>query len=408
MAGTKRKSAVKDTTATDTGGGRRRSLRVSSSAQKSQYFDADSESEADAGDEVVSKKSRGKGRPAKKAKVEVESEGDDGDDYQDEPQDAEPEDEDEDDDSDDDAPPQVTFIPLPKLRDTGGIEYADDRLHPNTLAFLRDLKANNKRSWLKSHDAEYRRALQDWETYLTTLTTHITTIDPTIPDLPFKDINFRIYRDIRFSHDPTPYKPHFSAAFSRTGRKGPYACYYVHVEPDGKCFLGGGLWHPDAGALRRLRESIDERPGRWRGVLGGREFAGTFLGLDDGEGNTKEKGKSGGKKGGGRKSDAVEKEKDEGLTWEEKTVKAFAERNKDGALKTRPKGFNPEHRDMQLLKLKNFTVGKKLDDGVFTDEGGQEVVAGVVRDMFEFITHLNRIVMPDPGDDSDSNDEDED
>jgi hypothetical protein len=43
----------------------------------------------------------------------------------------------------------VTFIPLPKLRDTGGIEYADDRLHPNTLAFLKDLKANNKRSWLK-------------------------------------------------------------------------------------------------------------------------------------------------------------------------------------------------------------------------------------------------------------------
>lgn len=149
MAGTKRKSAVKETAATDTGGGRRRSLRVSSSAQKSQYFDADSESEADARE----KKSRGKRRPAKKAKVEVESERDDrdGDDYQDEPEDAEAEAEDDDDDSesDDDAPPQVTFIPLPKMRDTGGIEYADDRLHPNTLAFLRDLKANNKRSWLK-------------------------------------------------------------------------------------------------------------------------------------------------------------------------------------------------------------------------------------------------------------------
>lgn len=50
---------------------------------------------------------------------------------------------------DEDARPKVTFIPLPKLRDDGGIGYEDDRAHPNTLLFLKDLKANNKRSWLK-------------------------------------------------------------------------------------------------------------------------------------------------------------------------------------------------------------------------------------------------------------------
>lgn len=132
---------------------RRRSLRLSSSDQKSKYFEAESDTDTSA---VIgnneSKRHRGRGRPPKKAKVkeaEPEGEDEDEDEYKDETQQSganPPESEDE---FDEDAPPKVTFIPRPKLRDTGGVEYADDRLHENTLAFLRDLKANNKRSWLK-------------------------------------------------------------------------------------------------------------------------------------------------------------------------------------------------------------------------------------------------------------------
>ena len=55
-------------------------------------------------------------------------------------------------------------------------------------------------------------------------------------------------------------------------------------------------------------------------------------------------------------------------------------------MKTRPKGFAPEHRDMALLKLRNFTVGKKVPDGVFTAEGGQEEVAGVIGAMVGFVS----------------------
>jgi hypothetical protein len=55
-----------------------------------------------------------------------------------------------DEEDDDDDEPQVEFIPLPKLKDTKGIEYGDDRIHPNTMDFLKELKANNKRDWLKS------------------------------------------------------------------------------------------------------------------------------------------------------------------------------------------------------------------------------------------------------------------
>jgi uncharacterized protein (TIGR02453 family) len=297
---------------------RRRSTRLttSASAKKSKYFEDDSEDELSQAERTpVKARQRPNGAPKVKGtsgrrtpakRKNAESEDEDGEDaYQEAESEAPAEVSEEEYDSD--APPKVTFIPLPKLRATNGIPYTDETLHPNTLLFLRDLKAHNQRPWLKSHDEEYRRALKDWESYVTTLTTRLIDLDPTIPELPLRDVIFRIYRDTRFSKDPTPYKPHFSAAWSRTGRKGPYACYYVHVEPDGKCMVGGGLWSPEAGSVGRLRASIDERPHRWRRVLGADGFGRMFFGREAGKGG------------------------DEGA------VKRFVDRNQMGALKTKPK-----------------------------------------------------------------------
>jgi hypothetical protein len=233
MPGRKRKEAPAEKEAPETPeapASRRRSQRIGSTGQKSKYFEPASDSDSPK-NETSSAKPRSKGRPPKKAKTkqpEPESDQDEAE-YSNEAQDLEHKAEASDDDFDEEAPPKVTFIPLIKMRDEGGIEYADDKLHPNTLAFLTDLKANYKRTWLKgslpqlpyyvaspspnstnpsfsAHDQEYRRALKDWETYVTTLTDKLVALDPTIPELPFKDVNFRIYRDIRFSNDPTPYK----------------------------------------------------------------------------------------------------------------------------------------------------------------------------------------------------------
>lgn len=73
-----------------------------------------------------------------------------------------------------------------------------------------------------------------------------------------------------------PSQAHYSAAWSRTGRKGPYAHYYIHCEP-GNSFIGGGIWQPDANSLQKLRASIDERPRRWYRVLMDETFRRTFL-----------------------------------------------------------------------------------------------------------------------------------
>lgn len=158
--------------------GRRRSGRISSSGKKSQYFDGDTdedgEDEFGAASETppISTKKRGRGRPPKSAastpgrgrpvgskkarKVEPPEEEVDGDDYADEDEEQQEGSEEKgggdgeyDDELGSDEEPRVTITPLAKMREIGGVPYEDERLHKNTMLFLKDLKANNKRSWLK-------------------------------------------------------------------------------------------------------------------------------------------------------------------------------------------------------------------------------------------------------------------
>jgi len=209
-------------------------------------------------------------------------------------------------------PGQEIFIKLPQARPAGKIPYTDDTIHPNTLLFLGDLKANNQRSWLKTHEADFRQAETNWKNFVESLTEKLTGFDETIPELPAKDVVFRIYRDIRFSPDPTPYKSYFSAAWSRTGRKGPYSHYYVQISPGGNSMVGGGIWMPEAPALAKIRQAIDRKSQKLKQVLLGDKIRKEFLG-------------------------GVSKH-------EQKVIKTFTDANKDNALKRKPKVGSLCHR----------------------------------------------------------------
>ena len=204
----------------------------------------------------------------------------------------------------DTAPGEAVYIKLPKAREAGKTPYTDSTIHPNTFLFLKDLRANNDREWLKMHDPDYRQSKKDWDSFVESLTEKIIEKDDTIPELPAKDLTFRIYRDIRFSPDPTPYKTHFSAAWSRTGRKGPYAAYYVQVQPNGS-FVGAGVWHPEAAPMALLRKEIDKNSHKIKKVLMAPDMRKEFFG--------------------GIGPD------------EKKAVKAFVGMNTENALKTKPK-----------------------------------------------------------------------
>ncbi|KAL4740725.1 hypothetical protein BDV11DRAFT_87036 [Aspergillus similis] len=260
------------------------------------------------------------------------------------------------------GPGKEVFIKKPKARDPGDIPYTDDTLHPNTMLFLKELAKNNERQWLKAHDADYRASKKDWDTFVETLTEKVIEQDSTIPELPAKDLVFRIHRDIRFSKDPTPYKTHFSAAWSRTGKKGPYAAYYVHCQP-GASFVGSGLWHPEADKLALLREDIDGNSQGLKTVL---------------------------------KEERLRREFFDGIPDDEdKAVKAFVSQNSESALKTKPKGYEHDNENIQLLRLRSFTIGKRILDADFVSPDAQEKIAALIGIMEPFVTYLNSVVMPD-------------
>ncbi|KAL4977867.1 hypothetical protein BDW66DRAFT_131191 [Aspergillus desertorum] len=253
------------------------------------------------------------------------------------------------------GPGKEVFIKKPKARDPGDIPYMNDTLHPNTMLFLKDLAKNNERQWLKAHDADYRASKKDWDTFVETLTEKVIEQDGTIPELPAKDLVFRIHRDIRFSKDPTPYKTHFSAAWSRTGKKGPYAAYYVHCQP-GASFVGSGLWHPEADKLALLREDIDRNSQALKTIL--REE--------------------------GMRREFFDQIPDD----EDKAVKAFVSQNSESALKTKPKGYEHDNENIQLLRLRSFTVGKRISDADLVGPGAQGKIAVLIGIMEPFVSRV--------------------
>nr|OQO15840.1 hypothetical protein B0A51_17555 [Rachicladosporium sp. CCFEE 5018] len=272
------------------------------------------------------------------------------------------------------GPGKQLIIKRPKARPAGKVPYADERIHPNTLLFLEELKANNDREWLKMHDPDFRQAEKDWFGFVEKLTEKLTEIDDTVPELPVKDVIFRIYRDVRFSKDPTPYKPHFSAAWSRTGRKGPYAHYYVQVSPNDQTFVGGGLWHPEAAPTAAMRRDIDRRPNRLKYILLEPRVRKDFL----------------------KNAPASA----------QKAVKAFIATNDENALKTRPKGYAADHPDIALMRLRNYTIGSKVSDKELLSDGLTRIT-DLFACMKPFITYLNSVVMPDEDASSENEDDDE-
>ncbi|KDN41442.1 hypothetical protein K437DRAFT_258293 [Tilletiaria anomala UBC 951] len=149
----------------------------------------------------------------------------------------------------------------------------------NFLSSLKD-PANNDRDWFQQHDALYRYAWDNWNAFVTVLLPRLMEeADETLPFLPTKDMVYRIYRDVRFSSDKTPYKTYMSATFSRGGRKGAYAGYHLEVKPGSQSFIAGGRWCPEKEHLQIFRQHIiddDEEGRRFKEILNGSDFKNFF------------------------------------------------------------------------------------------------------------------------------------
>ena len=150
---------------------------------------------------------------------------------------------------------------------------------PRLTAFLADLAENNRREWFEEHRPEYQALRDDFTAFVGELIERTADFDERVRWKDPKDCLFRIYRDVRFSHDKSPYKTTFSAYISEQNRRGAPPGYYLEVDEKGVMLAAAGIWLPPADVLARLRASLAEHPERFEKVLRARGFRKTFGGL---------------------------------------------------------------------------------------------------------------------------------
>jgi uncharacterized protein (TIGR02453 family) len=135
-----------------------------------------------------------------------------------------------------------------------------------TFNFLSALAGNNTREWFEEHKQEYEDLVREPALdFISDMGNELPAISPHFRALPKKvgGSLMRVFRDTRFSRDKTPYKTNIGIQFRHEVGKDVHAPgYYVHIEP-GECFVGVGLWHPEADVLFKIRQGIVEKPDEW-------------------------------------------------------------------------------------------------------------------------------------------------
>ncbi len=205
------------------------------------------------------------------------------------------------------------------------------------MEFLNELKINNNREWFATNKSRYELARMQVETFLNKVfIPAIASFDNTISALSAKQCMFRIYRDIRFSKDKTPYKTYFSSYVAPNGRKSLLSGYYLHIEPDNS-FLAGGVHCPKGDAIKNIRNEIFYHFNEFKAIIGNKDFKDNFGGIQ-------------GKK-----------------------------------LLRPPAGYPKNFEGIELLKFKEFTVFHPFPDDLLSTPGfGEKAIAVCLK-----IKHLN-------------------
>jgi len=141
--------------------------------------------------------------------------------------------------------------------------------------FLKELEVNNNREWFQENKNRYQAVKESYENFIGKIIQGISIFDPDISGVQVKDTVFRIYRDVRFSHDKQPYKTHMGAFIAKGGKMSARGGYYVHVQP-GQSLFAGGIWCPDAALLKVLRQDIFDNIDEFKSIIEDPSFAHYF------------------------------------------------------------------------------------------------------------------------------------
>jgi uncharacterized protein (TIGR02453 family) len=157
-------------------------------------------------------------------------------------------------------------------------------LAPATLQFLKALDKNNNKAWFDAHRKQYDAAKLNFAELTQQVITQFGKKEPSIALLQPKECVFRINRDVRFSKNKAPYKNNMGASIKAGGKKSLLAGYYIHLEPGGKSFVGGGLYMPDAAIVGKVRQEIDYNYTTFLRIVENKKFIAQYGGLDFSEG----------------------------------------------------------------------------------------------------------------------------
>jgi uncharacterized protein (TIGR02453 family) len=214
-----------------------------------------------------------------------------------------------------------------------------------TLLFLSNLKKNNNRDWFTANKKTFEAAKKDFEEFIDALILEIARFDSSVAHFTAKDCIFRIYRDVRFSKDKSPYKMHFGAHITAAASKSEIhsrAGYYIHLEP-GASMLAGGAYLPQGEWLKMIRHEIAFHADEFKTILNNNDFKKYF----------------------------VEIEGDK--------------------LKKAPKDYPADHPEIELLKYKSFLAAHYCQDEKVLDTGFLEHAGKVFKALKPFDDFLNRV-----------------
>ena len=150
---------------------------------------------------------------------------------------------------------------------------------PALFEFLAELSMNNEREWFQANKARYERDVRDpMIEFVLDFGEKLRDISPHVVADPRKSGGsvFRIYRDVRFSRDKSPYKTNAGAHFRHeTGREVHGPGFYLHLEP-GNVFAGAGIWMPNSATLGKIRGAIVANPEKWVQVVTDESFESVY------------------------------------------------------------------------------------------------------------------------------------
>ena len=210
------------------------------------------------------------------------------------------------------------------------------KINPDILVFYKDLEKNNNREWFEKQKSRYKAL----ETELKVFNEEVKNGLDKEDDIERVKM-FRIYRDVRFSKDKTPYKTHVGVSFHRKKPK-LRGGYYMHIKPENS-FIAGGFWDPNPKDLFRIRKELEFDAQELRNIIN---------------------------------------EKKLNLIWGELQGEK---------VKTAPKNFNKEHPDIDLIRHKQYIFIKKFNDkSVLSSDFLNEVINNfiAIRPFFDHMTNI--------------------